>query len=147
MSNTLSPHSILSKLEENKCNKLQAQLLRLTAKHEQLVIELNAAEVRLQEIESRRRNLLKHNVMASDLTTLETARREDLARKGELSEQLSGLSDEEKRLKAEVFACLNKFNAYGLLQDKEKKLQKRLFSRAEQQAVDDLMASRCVKGY
>jgi flagellar biosynthesis chaperone FliJ len=146
MSNTLPPHSILSKLEENKCNKLQADLTILTSRHEQLMAELKIAEDRLKEIGNRRHNLLKCNIMASELTALAAAHREELARKEHLAVQLNELSDVEKVLRAEVFACMSKLNAYGALRDKEEKRQERSSSRAEQQMVDDLMASRCIRG-
>jgi len=147
MSNTLPPHAILSKLEENKCNKLQADLVSLTTQHEKLMAELKIADDRLKEIGNRRHNLLKRNVIASELTTLAASHREELARKEYLVKLLNALSEEEKQLKAEVFACMTRANAYGALRDKEAKLQERSSSRAEQQMVDDLMASRCIKGY
>ena len=145
MSNTLSPHTILSKLEENKCTNLQAELATLIAKRDQLVAELRAATARLEEIENRRHKPSQHIVIASELAALEMARHEEAARIEELSRQLSELSGEEKRLKAEAFACMSKSNAYGSLQDKEKKLQERLLSRSKQQTVDDLMAHRRIQ--
>jgi len=147
MSNTLPPHAILSKLEENKSNKLQADLAILTSRHEELMAKLKIAEDRLKEIGKRRHNLLKRNIVASELTALAAAHREEQARKEYLSTQLSELSVVEKHLKAEVFACMTKSNAYDALRDKEVKRQGRSSSRVEQQMVDDLMASRCIKGY
>ncbi len=147
MSNTLPPHAVLSKLEENKCNRLQADLAILTAKRELLELELKAAEERLIDIENRRHYQPNNSVMASEIAALETARHEEIVRKEGVSKQLRDLSGEEKQFKAEVFASIIKSNAYESLRDKEKKQQERLSSRSEQQAVDDLMANRRMKGY
>jgi len=147
MSNTLPPHEVLSKLEENKCNRLQADLAILTAKRELLALEMNAVEARLNDIENRRYQQSNNSVMASEIAALDTARHEEITRRDNISKQLRDLSDEEKQLKAEVFASMIKSNAYESVRDKEKKQQERLSSRSEQQAVDDLMANRRMKGF
>jgi len=142
MSGTLSPHSVLSQIEDNKCNHLMAELAALTARREQLMADMKDASLRLEEISRLQHNHSQQSFMACELAELESAHREEILKKEYIRKQISELSESEKQLKEDIFACMNKSKAYKQVDAKEKNMQERLSSRSEQQAVDDLMAHR-----
>jgi len=146
MNNPTPPHTVLSKLEKSKCDRLLADLEALMAEHNRLVTDLEATMARCKEIRRRRHKHLHQRIKAVELAALEAAYHEEATRKSEIISRLSTLSDKEKKLKAAVLASMNKSKAYAHLQQKEEDEQKRLSSHADQQATDDLMAHRCMKG-
>jgi len=145
MSATLLPHTILSRLEDSKCNHLLSELAALAGRRDQLMSELEASMLRDLGIEKRRHRPCGHSVKASELAALETARHEEAYLKDAISGQLLILKEEEKKLKQKILASMNKSGAYGSITDKENRVQKRMSAHAEQKAIDDLMANRRIQ--
>jgi len=147
MNNTIPPHTVLSKIEDNRCNHLLAELAALKTERGRLTAKLEATVLRYEDINDRRQKNLGHSVKAAEIAVLEAACSEEAARKSEILCQLNILSNKEKQLKAEILACMGKSKAYEQLQKKKETLQKRLTSHADQQAIDDLMARRSIQGH
>ncbi|MFQ5355110.1 MAG: hypothetical protein ACE5DY_01250 [Mariprofundaceae bacterium] len=142
MKKTLSPEAILSELENQECDRLQNLLVSLTAKKNLLNNQLSLLKSRLEDITNQRLQYYSHSVKAEKLASLEAERQEEVLRQKKLLTEMEHLLAEEKKLKADLFNCMNKSKAYLKLKNKEIVFTERQASRLEQQSTDDMMANR-----
>ncbi len=142
MKRTLSPEAILSELENQECDRLQNLLTNLTKKKNLLNNKLSLLKTQLEKIASQRLKCYGHSVKAAELASLETDRQEEVLRQKQLFTEMEHLLAEEKKLKSDLFNCMNKSKAYSKLQKKEIAFTEREISRLEQQSTDDMMANR-----
>lgn len=146
MSNTLSPHALLSKLEEPKLYHLTSQLSAINANQNILRTELEKIEAQLSELKRQQQTSLADGDQAATLMSLEVGCRTYSSSKKLIIVKLTDLDEKEKQLRTEIFNCINKTRAYSRLQEKKELEQGREAMHVEQQVIDDLMAHRCIRG-
>jgi len=146
MSNTLPPHILLSKLEENELSRLTSRLSIFNANRSILRTELEKTEARMNDIKKQQQASLADGVSAATLKSLEAGWQLHSNGKKTTIAKLAGLDEEEKGLKTEIFKCMNKIKIYSRQKEKKEFEQRRQSTHAEQQEIDDLMAHRCKQG-
>jgi len=142
MSVNPSSFNMLSALENEKCNNLSACLAKLGNERNQLESELQVAQRRRRDIDEQKRDRVGKSIKASELAIWERADQELEVQMGGISERLSELHHEEKKLRLSLSSHLGKHHTWETLIDNETKKKKRLLVQSDQRSVDDLIAHR-----
>ena len=142
MSRTLPPHAVLTRLEESRRDRLQRDLSLLARERERLAAELRLTQQQHREIERQRRMPGGRTAPAAELATLDTARREVVARKADIAQRLAAIEARQGEIRRDIAACMGKCKAYALLRDEERRLRRKQAGRAEQRAMDEMAAAR-----
>jgi len=142
MSPKPSAFSMLSAIENEKCGNLSACLAKLERELKRLESDLEAAQSRRREMDAQQRLCIGKSIKASELAIWEMAYLELKTQMDGISSRLSKLRCEEKKLRTSLSAHIGKHHTWETLLDNESAQKKRLSTKSDQRAVDDLIAHR-----
>jgi len=137
-----SAFSMLSAIENEKCNHLSACLAKLERERKRLESDLEAAQSRRREADAQQRLSIGKSVKASELAIWKTADRELKTQMDGIVSRLSELHREESSLRTSLAAHIGKHHTWETLLDNESEQKKRLAVKFDQRAVDDQTAHR-----